>query len=337
MNDIKISIVVPVYNLEKYIENTVQSICNQTYRNLEIILVNDGSQDATPKLLDQLAMKDNRIKVLHKENGGVTKARLAGVEVASGEWIGFVDGDDYIEPDMYEKLLNNAVKYGADISHCGYQMVFPSRVDLYYGTGRLVEQDKKAGLKDLVEGLFVEPGLWNKIFYNTLLKEFLKENTMDTSIKINEDLLMNYYLFKKSKKSIYEDWCPYQYILRENSTATSKMNKHKLEDPLKVLKIIKEDTDDKEIENIIDSRIIMNLVNLATLSLNKDGEEALIKPYRFEARKELRNFLNTVNKDIISTKLFWKAKMAVMCPSGYSFLHNIYSIIKGTNKRYEVR
>lgn len=337
MNDIKISIIIPAYNIEQYVEHTVRSVCNQTYRNLEIILVNDGSKDNTPKVLEQLAVEDNRIKVLHKENGGVTKARLAGVEIATGEWIGFVDGDDTVAPDMYEKLLSNAYEYGAQISHCGYQMVFPSRIDYYYNTGRVVCQSTRTGVKDLLEASFVEPGLWNKLFHNTLLKEFLKENIMDTSIKVNEDLLMNYYLFKKSEKSIYVDWCPYRYVLRENSTATSKVNKHKLEDPIKVLKIIKEDTDDKELEKILDSRIIMNLVNLATLFINKGGQENFIKSYRFKARKELRSFLNTVNKDNISVKLLWMAKIAVICPQFYSLFHSIYSIIKGTNKKYELR
>ena len=337
MNDIKISIIVPAYNIEQYVVNTVHSICAQTHRNLEIILVNDGSKDATPKLLEQLANEDSRIKVLHKENGGVTKARLAGVEIATGEWIGFVDGDDYIEPHMYEMLVKNAVTYKADISHCGYRMVFPSRTDFYYGTGRLAEQDKKTGLKDLLEGSFIEPGLWNKLFHKTLFHSLLHNRQMDLSIKINEDLLMNYYLFSKAEKSVFVDECPYHYLLRKGSAATSKINENKLRDPLKVLKIIKKDTDDKDLEKIIDSRIIMNLVNMTTLFINEDGQENFIKSYRVKARKELRDLLNTINKDNISVKLRFMANIAVTCPRFYSLLHNVYSTIKGTNKKYEVR
>ena len=100
----RISVVVPVYNVEKYLEKCVNSIVNQTYKNLEIILVDDGATDNSGKLCDELAKIDNRIKVYHKENGGLSDARNYGVERATGDYIGFVDSDDYIDAEMYEKL-----------------------------------------------------------------------------------------------------------------------------------------------------------------------------------------------------------------------------------------
>ena len=115
----KISVVVPVFNIEKYVERCAYSILNQTYANLEIIMV-----DGSGKIIDQIAASDSRIKVIHKENGGVTSARMAGIKSATGEWIGFVDGDDEVEPDMFRHLLQNAIIYQADISHCGYQMPY---------------------------------------------------------------------------------------------------------------------------------------------------------------------------------------------------------------------
>ena len=137
-----ISIIIPAYNIENYISTCLDSLLAQTYRDLEIIVVNDGSKDGTGAIMDTYAARDSRIMAIHKENGGVTSARLCGVKAATGDWIGFVDGDDIIEPDMYERLMANAVKHGADISHCGYRMVFPSgKVDYYYNTGRIVEQD----------------------------------------------------------------------------------------------------------------------------------------------------------------------------------------------------
>ena len=118
-----ISVVVPAYNIAPYVEKSIASIIAQTYRNMEIIIVDDGSRDETGRILDDLAEKDSRIRVIHKENGGVTSARLRGIAEATGEWIGFVDGDDYIEPQMYERLLNNAFKYGAQITP--YRWYFP--------------------------------------------------------------------------------------------------------------------------------------------------------------------------------------------------------------------
>ena len=100
-----ISVIVPVYNLESYIERCVHSILAQTHRDLEIILVDDGSTDSSPRILDALAQKDERIHVIHKQNGGVTSARLAGAASATGEWIGFVDGDDDCAPDRFEKQI----------------------------------------------------------------------------------------------------------------------------------------------------------------------------------------------------------------------------------------
>ena len=102
----KISVIVPFYNVEPYIRNCVDSIINQTYKNLEIILADDGSTDNSGKICDEYALKDNRIKVLHLKNGGPGIARNAGLDVATGKYIGYVDSDDYIEPDMYETLYN---------------------------------------------------------------------------------------------------------------------------------------------------------------------------------------------------------------------------------------
>ena len=115
-NNPKISVIVPVYKVEKYLDKCVESIVNQTYKNLEIILVDDGSPDNCPAMCDEWAEKDERIRVIHKENGGLADARNAGMDIATGDYIGFVDSDDWIEPNMYEVLLKNALKYDADIS-----------------------------------------------------------------------------------------------------------------------------------------------------------------------------------------------------------------------------
>ena len=105
----KISVIVPVYKVEKYLDKCVESIVNQTYKNLEIILVDDGSPDNCPAMCDEWAEKDERIRVIHKENGGLADARNAGMDIATGDYIGFVDSDDWIEPNMYEVLLKNAL------------------------------------------------------------------------------------------------------------------------------------------------------------------------------------------------------------------------------------
>ena len=122
-NNQKVSIIVPVYKVEKYIKRCLDSIINQTYKNLEIILVDDGSPDNCPQICDEYALKDIRIKVIHKDNGGLSDARNVGIDIASGEYIMFVDSDDYIEPQMIEVLYKALVDNSATISICNFKYI----------------------------------------------------------------------------------------------------------------------------------------------------------------------------------------------------------------------
>ena len=234
----RFSVIVPVYNLEKELPRCLQSILAQTHRNLEVIAVDDGSSDGSREVLTEFAARDGRVKPVFKENGGVTSARLRGVLESSGDWVGFVDGDDEIEPDMYGRLLENARKYGADVSHCGYQMVFSDgRVHYFHNSGCIREQDPDTAIRDLLEGTLVEPGLCNKLYRRTLFRGL----QMPTDIRINEDLLMNHYLFKAAKHAVFEDRCPYHYIIREGSASRSRLNEHRLYDPIRVKELILQD------------------------------------------------------------------------------------------------
>lgn len=124
-----ISVVVPVYKVEKYLDRCVESIIAQTYKNLEIILVDDGSPDVCPALCDAWAEKDSRIVVVHKPNGGLSDARNAGANVARGQYVGFVDSDDYVSEDMYESMYNHMMETGADMAICGVADVYSDHVE----------------------------------------------------------------------------------------------------------------------------------------------------------------------------------------------------------------
>lgn len=238
-----ISIIVPVFNLENELPRCLDSILAQSYQSIEVIVVDDGSSDNSADVMRQYAEKDSRIKPVFQENGGVTSARLHGVGEASGQWIGFVDGDDKIESDMYERLLRNAAEYHADISHCGYQMCFEDgRIHYFHNTGLLAQQDKITALKELLSGSRIEPGLWNKLFHKTLFRSLLHGEAVPLDIKINEDLLMNYRLFSAAEQTVFEDWCPYHYIVRSASASRAKLNPHKIYDPIKVKEIIRQDS-----------------------------------------------------------------------------------------------
>lgn len=330
----KISIIVPAYNIAPHLPRCLDSLLAQKHENLEIIVVNDGSSDGTGTVADTYAKKDSRVRVIHKENGGVTSARLRGIAEATGNFIGFVDGDDYIEEQMYSRLLENLLAHEADISHCGYQMVFPSRTDYYYNTGKLIVQDGKQGCTDLLTGAFVEPGLVNKLYRRNLFNGL--EDWMDKEIRINEDLLMNFYLFRKAKRAVFEDVCPYHYILRKGSAATSLLNDHKLADPIRVLHIMESETDGiPEWHNIVISRLAYVLACNATMGLGSQGE--LIKPYRVAAKKELRARLGSILKGPYSRGTKARSLWAAVWPSSYSFVHRVYAKARGIDKKYEVK
>lgn len=337
MENITISIIVPAYNIEAYIGRCLESIMRQTHTNLEIIAVDDGSTDKTGRIIDKYAALDKRIIPIHKKNGGVSSARFAGIDMATGLYIGFVDGDDYVEPKMFEYLLSNIVQYHADISHCGYKMIFPDgHIDYYYNTKKILLQNNMMGLKDLVSGSFVEPGLWNKLFSKQLFKNLLKHKQLLSSIRINEDLLLNYFLFKEAKYSVYEDICPYNYILRQNSAATSKINENKLKDPIKVMKIIYTNSIDfPEVNRVAEERLFNQMVGVAAMPARQQPD--LIRPYRAEIKKELKNKLKYILKCGYlrkSTKI--KAVWVAIWPDSYRFIHTLYEKITGLDKKYSI-
>lgn len=328
-----ISIIIPAYNIEDYIGTCLDSLLKQTYKNLEIIVVDDGSSDNTGKIVDEYTVKYQNIKVMHKKNAGVSAARNSGINIASGDYIGFVDGDDTVDEEIFEILIDNAIKYDADISHCGYKMVFPSRIDYYYNTEVLVEQDNDLGLKDLIIGNRVEPGLWNKIYK----KELFEDIRINENIKINEDLLANYYLFKKAKKSIFYDKCLYNYVLRKNSASTSKININKIIDPIKVREEIIEDIgSDSDLYNIAYEKYIMSLIGVCRntqIRKNKD-----YKKYIDDSKKTLKNELkNIIKNKFVSIKTKLMVIGNLYFSNVFYLADDIHAMISGSRKKYEVK
>ena len=333
--DTLISIIIPAYNLENHIGGTLDSVLVQTYRNLQIIVVDDGSKDGTGNVIDEYACRDSRIQVIHKENGGVTSARLRGIAEAQGEYIGFVDGDDYIEPHMYEHLMENMKTYGADISHCGYQMVYPSgKVDYYYNSSSVKVQKDIQGCADLLEGQFVEPGLVNKLYRRELFNGL--SEWVDASIRINEDLLMNFFLFRQAKLSVFEDICPYHYVLRPGSASKVGLNEHHLKDPLRVRRLLYQETANvPQWNRIMEQRLMYQLVYSASISLGNQKE--MIQPFRKEARKELRQRLwRTLRGNACGLKLKLMVLWVAIWPASYDWVHRIYARVTGVDKKYTV-
>lgn len=314
----KISVIVPAYNIGPWLGRCLDSLLAQTYENLEILVINDGSRDDTASVADSYAEKYPKIKAIHKENGGVTSARLRGVAEATGDWLGFIDGDDIIEPEMYTHLLENARKYGADISHCGHQVLFPDgRIGYVHNTGEVRQQDHLTGLKDLLDSGLIESGLCTKLYRRELFAGL--SDWMDRSIKNNEDLLMNYYLFEKAETSIFEDICPYHYILRQGSASFRAFHEHSLFDPIRVRQIILEHSasEMKEAARIALMRNLLFIYGQLTLNPDKQYDDF---------RKRVRELLKRQKEffPLLSKRNFILAHMVCTAPWLFHIAYGIY-------------
>lgn len=209
----KISVIVPVYKVEPYLDKCVSSIVNQTYKNLEIILVDDGSPDNCPAMCDAWAEKDSRIRVIHKTNGGLSDARNAGMTVATGELMAFVDSDDWIAPDMYEYLYQRLTEDNSDIAACGVQMVWenktPSRMLTRDGNCVLNQEE---AMRAIIEESWLKQPVWYKLYKTDLIRDILFPMG-----KCHEDVFWSYQAVGSAKKVSVSDHVGYYYLQRGGS------------------------------------------------------------------------------------------------------------------------
>lgn len=224
-----ISVVVPIYKVEDYLPKCVESICNQTYRNLEIILVDDGSPDCCGEICEKYAKEDTRIKVIHKKNGGLSDARNAGIEIATGSYIGFVDSDDYIHPQMYEILYNGIKKNNAQIAICQYQNVKEREVTSFHDKKNIKwvtianEQDKfRYALGESTMVCFTVA--WNKLYKADLFNEIRYPFG-----KIHEDEFTTYKIIDLADRIVYTEEILYCYVHRQGSIMSKGFDKRSLD------------------------------------------------------------------------------------------------------------
>ncbi len=220
----KISVVLPIYNVEKYLETCVKAMTGQTYQNLEIILVDDGSPDGCPALCDELAKTDERIRVLHKENGGLSDARNAGTQIATGEYITFVDSDDVVTDTYVEYLYSLIEKYGCDMSLCTHTVVFEDGKKIPYGDGTDEMLDAKECLRRMLYHDVIDTSAWAKLYRTDMAREILYPKG-----KLFEDIGTTYRFFLASGKIACGYQSQYFYMQRQNSIVSGKFNPHKLD------------------------------------------------------------------------------------------------------------
>lgn len=292
-----ISIIIPVYNVEKYLQKCVASVAEQTYKNLEIILVDDGSPDGCPAMCDEFAKKDKRIKVIHKPNGGLSDARNVGLGVSTGEYFAFVDSDDYVSEKYIERLYYNMVQFDADVSICSFEKVFED------GTNEKLDEvlDNQVYVfegKQKFEQLFSPNRLEMIVAWNKLYKKEIYENLKFPVGIINEDEWAVLDVLKNAKKVVYQANKDYFYMQRAGSIMNSRMS---------VKNLVVYGAIEKRIEYLKNDYEDLALKTLSYL-FNKIYYQWLdYKNLRFEIQNEMNLVLNKYKADL--KKLSYKDKI----------------------------
>lgn len=223
-----ISVIVPVYNVEKYIEKCINSIRHQTYKELQIILVDDGSTDDSGALCEKVAEQDVRIIVVHQSNGGLSAARNTGIIHATGEYLAFIDSDDYIHPQMMEVLLNNMKIADADLSVCNFKRVSEEEnptLDDVIGKGYEIYTGKEV-MAQLYRKNLVTVVAWNKLY-----KRELFEKIRYPKERVHEDEAIIHRILEKCRRTVYSEQQLYFYVQRTNSIM-GQMNEKRINDAL---------------------------------------------------------------------------------------------------------
>lgn len=288
-----ISVIVPIYNIAPYVSRCVESICTQTYQDFEIILVDDGSTDASSELCDFYAQQDSRIIVIHKENGGLVSARKAGLAIAQGEYIGFVDGDDWIEPQMYEHLMQLAEEHQADLVLGGSIEDVDGWV--IYKVNRLKSgvYDKERLCKEVyphmlcAEDFFcmgIQPYIWNKLIRCDLAYAHMM--TIDDRIRVGEDVAAVMPMLLKANKVVISDHCDYHYCIRGTSMMWQQENEEREWEELCTLhgflqKSFSEYQNCYRLENQLRHYTVMNMLTRAYGKVAQKDGKGILWPFRY--------------------------------------------------------
>lgn len=274
-----ISIVVPIYNVDKYLNQCIDSLINQTYKNLEIILVNDGSVDNCPKICDEYAAKDNRVKVIHKVNGGISDARNKGIIASTGEYMMFVDSDDWIELDTCELLLENIKSNKSDISMCSYVREFnkKSLPKIIFNRDMVFDESECKNIYRRLFGLTGEQlsnpenadsicPVWMKLYKSSLIKG---NNILFKDIKnigTYEDGIFNIYVFKYVKKASFINKYLYHYRKTNEESITSKYKENLLIQWVNLFQIMSNYIDENKLDDsfreALNNRIALSILGL---------------------------------------------------------------------------
>lgn len=321
MYEDKISVIVAAYQCEKYLSACIDSIVQQTHKNLEIIIIDDGSTDNTGRIAELYKEKDKRILVVHQENQGVSAARNAGILKATGTYLSFVDSDDTIDPDMYEFLLDKAKSHNALVTHCGYRRIEGNITQDINGTGVHLLQSGNEAISCMLQGVYFCGALWNKLYDRKLLDGLY----FDTKLKINEDILFNVKAFQKTDRIYFEDVPKYNYFVREHSACADTPDEKKQLDGIAAARQIAIILDDTDISDVGYSRLAQTLIQRSRCLLNYRN----CKEERKRINGEIKNSLSNIKSKSFRIRI--NAFLICNASTLYRFVYCIYNKIRKPN------
>ena len=307
MSDL-ISVIVPVYNVEQYLDKCVESIINQTYKNLEIILVDDGSSDQSGKKCDEWNIKDSRIKVIHKENGGLSDARNVGLEVATGDYIGFVDSDDWIEPGMYERLFEEICRTDSLVAICDYSKYYEDNPNTLYKEKKEIVHVYKG--REIVNYMTSDGKV--KISYSVwkcLYKKTCLEGCKFPVGRYYEDVLFNVNALWTIDRVVYIPKVYYHYRIRNNSIIGGGISPKHIEDLMVyndgIIKFYQTNANDREILKV-KKRVMKELLSVYVInSKNIDKDNNITKELSDFIKKNYSSIILCIDlKTIIKFVIF---------------------------------
>ncbi len=319
-----ISVIVPVYNVEKYLEKCIDSIINQTYKNIEILLIDDGSTDSSGEICDRYAIKDKRILVFHKENGGLSDARNKGIDIATGKYISFIDSDDYVEENYISFLYEILKKFDADIS-MGKHYVRYQENTIDTSSGQELCMNPEVTLEKMLYGEDVDVSAWAKLYKKDLFKDIRFPKG-----RVFEDAATTYKLIDKSSQVAFKSLPIYNYVMRKNSITNTSFNSSKM-DLIVSTKEMANYVKDKypNLKNAADRRVmyayLSTLTQLAKSKHFSKEDYQIIMSYIKENRKRILKDKRIPKRDRIA---IYSTYFGLV---GYKIMWNIYSFVTGRN------
>lgn len=315
----ELSVIVPVYNVENSLEQCIQSVILQSYRFIELFLIDDGSPDNCAEICDRFASIFGNIIVIHKPNGGVSSARNKGLDCATGDLITFVDSDDTIDPDMYATLISY-LDSDTDIVHCSYKRIQNGETINIGGSGEVLVQNNSEALEFFLLGKCFTGALWNKVFRSSILHSL----RFSEDLVNNEDFLLCFQLFNKSRRSTFIDICKYNYIVRQESATNTINELRKLTDSLFVCQNMYDQLTDPHLKHIAYNRLVStDLAIYQCLICNHIKKDRAVVKNRLKQYKKDFSILNKHNRIILFSLLY--------APHIYCGLYGIYDKIRKPN------